>query len=219
MAEIKIEESLQPNSRKFKEEQKKQAERQKLDPVISNKVVSTKKTLSQKFSDLFIKDDFQDVKDYVIFDVIIPGIKDTLLDMIEMMFFGNRGGRRSSRRYYGQQPEKTSYSAQYKRASYTSQREERPRREVRSGGYSTGNIDYRSIVVASRVDAEEVVAHMRSRIREYGMVSVAELFDLINEPSNNYNDNNWGWTEENDISWRRYGGGYLIVVREAVYLD
>lgn len=214
MAEVKLEESLRPNSHKYKEEQNKHSERTKLDPVITKDSLVTKKSLGQKFADTFLQSDLADVRDYVVWDVIIPGIKETFMNILEMMLFPNSGRNRSRKRYG--ESEKTNYRASYKSSSGDRRRRER---EVRDSGYDTEKNDYRNVIVSSRVDAEEVVAHMKGRIREYGQVSIAELFDLVGGTSNNYNDNNWGWDDERDIGYRRVSNGFLITVREAVYLD
>lgn len=211
MAEIKIDkETLKPNSYKSKVESA--SERPKPKPVVRHdSILSTKETLGQKFSKFFVKEDMADIKDYIIFDLIIPGIKDAFFDTLQMIFYGNRSRRASSGSY---RSEKISYSAHYKPYS------EARREDRRDNRYETKKMDYRNIILSSRVEAEDLVAQMKQRIKEYGMVSIAEMFDMLDRPSNNYNDDNWGWTDERDIGWRRVSnGGFLIDVREAVYLE
>lgn len=212
--------SIKPNSHKYHEDQKakkesteKKEERDKLSPIVKKGgVVSTKKPLSQKFADTFMSEDTDDIKSYIVMDVIIPGIKNTVLDILEMAFFGSVSGKKRGR---GRKDDRTDYRSYY--GSSSSKRSDRRERD-RDRDRRNNNLDYRNIVLLNRDEAEEVIDQMHDRIKKYGAVSIAELFDLIDEPSN-YNDNNWGWTDERDIGIRRVSRGYLIDVAKAIYLD
>ena len=191
-------------------------ERVKTTPVVSkSSVVSTKKPLSQKFADTFIKEDVEDVKSWLIMDVIIPGVKNTILDMLGMMFFGGNGGYSRRGRSNSYDRERVSYNSYYK-SSYDgrvntnrSSNRERPVND---------KVDYRNIILQRRDDAEKVVQEMWRRIDDYGQVSIAEMLDLM-EISGKYTDNNWGWTNKGEIGLKRVNNGYLIDVAEAILLD
>jgi len=210
MAEIKLED-IKPNSHKSKNESEKTTTREKIAPVVSKSaVVSTKKPLSQKFAETFITEDVRDIKTYLLTDVIVPGIKNTILDILSMMFFGEVGGKRSSGSYYSSNS-KVSYS------SYYSGRDKKKNQSNRDP-IRDNELDYRHIILNNRADAEEVVEQMRDRIVRYGQVSVADLFDLV-DVTGRYTDNNWGWTDPRDIGIRRISNGFLIDVSEAKLLD
>lgn len=212
MAKVNIED-LKPNSHVYKESIKEE-KKEKIQPVVKKAdVVSTKKPLSKKFAETFIEEDVADVKSYILMDVIIPGIKNTILDVLSMMFFrepyrGQRGGSRDD--HYD-------YSARYK---YRGSSNSRSRRRDRDDDeyQQDDKTDYRNIILRNRSDAEEVVDQMRKRIRQYDTASIADLFDLI-DVSGKYTDNNWGWDREEDIGIRRVSQGYLIDVSEAKLLD
>lgn len=208
-------EDIKPNSHKSKETTPK-TDRVKTTPVVSkSSVVSTKKPLSQKFTDTFIKEDVEDVKSWLIMDVIIPGVKNTILDMLGMMFFGGNGGySRRGRNAYDR--ERVSYNSYYK-SSYDG-RVNTNRSQSRTERPMNDKVDYRNIILQRRDDAEKVVQEMWRRIDDYGQVSIAEMLDLM-EISGKYTDNNWGWTNRNEIGLRRVANGYLIDVAEAVLLD
>lgn len=208
--------SLKPNSHAYKEQREKgknvSSDRQKLNPIVKkSSVVSTKKPLSQKFTELFISEDTKDVKSYVIMDVLIPTVKNTILDVIEMIFFGGTTGRRSRGSYSNR--DRVSYSSYYRSEYNGSRRDSDDRR------YSSNEkVDYRNIVLRDRRDAEEVITELKRRIDTYQQATIADLLDLI-DISSSYVDNNWGWTDERDIGIRRVNSGYLIDVAEAKYLD
>lgn len=210
---------LKPNSHVYKEglkQEERKEQKEKIQAVVNKAgVVSTKKPLSKKFAETFIEEDVKDVKSYIVLDVIIPGIKNTILDVLSMMFFKepyDRRGHRSSR------DDRYEYSARYKYKS-NNDRLRRDRRDRDDERYENDDkVDYRNIVLRNRSDAEEVVDQMRKRIRKYDTASIADLFDLI-DITGKYTDNNWGWDREEDIGIRRVSQGYLIDVAEAKLLD
>lgn len=189
--------------------------REKLKPIINkDDVVVGKKSLGTKLKEAFISEEAKDVKSYIFMDVVIPTIKNTILDIIEMAFFGNVKNRRRSRDSYSSY-DRVSYSSYYKsdRDRRRDIYDERPSRPFRDE-----KLDYKNIVLRNRRDAEEVVSEMIKRIEEYNQASIADLFDLI-DVSSSYVDNNWGWTDPRDIGIRRVSSGYLIDVADARYLD
>lgn len=209
MAETKIDISeLKPNSHTYKRENG----RAKLEPVIKKEnVVSVKKPLSKKIAETFVSKDSRDIKDWVLFDVVIPGIKNLVLDMMSMMFFGEARRRSSS-------STRTDYRSSYRGVEYGTPGRSLSRRRDSREEYAQKETDYRNIVLRNREDAERIVTELRKRVMEYSAASVADLFDLVALPSQ-YTDNNWGWCDERDIGIRRVSNGYLIDVAEPQYLN
>lgn len=222
MADIDVN-SLEPNSHKYKAEKanggnQDPKSREKVSPIVKrDQVVSTKKPLGKKFAETFMTEDTKDVKSWLLMDVIIPGVKNTILDILSMMFFGevdNRRGRGKRRRY---DDDRRDYSSYYSGSS--SNRERRSSRRKENSYYdSDDRVDFRNIVLRNRDDAEDLIEEMRRRIKSEGSVSVATLLDLVDVPGR-YTDNNWGWDDDRDIGIRRVSSGYLIDVAEPKYLD
>lgn len=209
MGEIDVKE-LEPNSHKYKAEK---AEKERAKPIIDKSaIVSTKKPLGKKFSEAFLTEDTNDVKSWLIKDVLIPGIKNTILDIIQMMFFGEVDSRRRGRTSRDRE------SRYDYRGCYNSGSSSRSSRRREDRYDSDDRIDFRNIVLRNRNDAENVIEEMRRRIRNDGSASVADLLDLIDIPGR-YTDNNYGWNDERDIGIRRVSSGYLIDVAEPRYLE
>lgn len=196
-------------------EDQNKRERKRLKPLVGkDQLVSSKKSFGQKFKETFLSEDIDSVKDWLLLDVIIPGMKDIMADTVQMFLFGESygGRRRNSYRddYYD-----------YRGSSYyrsKSRRRGRERNRRREDYYSESKADYRNIVLRSKEAAEQIVEELRGRIRSEGSVSIAELFDLVNV-AGDYTDNGWGWKHEDEIGIRRVRNGYLIDVCEARYLD
>lgn len=221
MADIDVN-SLEPNSHKYKAEKANSGNQdpknsEKVVPIVKrDQVVSTKKPLGRKFAETFMTEDTKDVKSWLLMDVIIPGVKNTILDILSMIFFGevdSRRGKGKRRRY----DDRVDYNSYYS-GSYSNRERHGSHRKENSYYDSDDRVDFRNIVLRNRDDAEDLIEEMRHRIKSERSVSVATLLDLVDVPGR-YTDNNWGWDDERDIGIRRVSSGYLIDVAEPKYLN
>ena len=216
------------NSYEAREKRSKVDSEEKLAPIVKRSDVIVKKEgIGKKVKKAFISDDAKDVTSYIIFDVLVPGIKDGIFATLERMFYGG-GSYYSSRRddrdsYYGR--ERTSYSSYYKRGR---DRDRRDRDYYDDRDRRTEKVDYRNIVIRiqgprqkdveeAKEKAEDIVKTLRNYIHDYDSVPVARLLDLIGV-AGEYTDNNIGWTRESDIGMKRVRDGYLIDVPEAEWI-
>ena len=95
-------ENYTPNSHKYKEEQKQkkeQPEKKKVEQVISGKAKIMKKSEAAKLTEKIIStEDVGNLKSYLLEDVIIPTIRNTIWDAItnslDMILFGGTGRRK-----------------------------------------------------------------------------------------------------------------------------
>lgn len=199
---------FKPNPPKFNNEKREITPEKKVEKVISGTAKTKKKTGLTKMADVFIEDDVDSVKSYIVGDVIIPTIKKTIYDVItgslDMFFFGGTGeGRTRST------AEKVSYRNY---SSYSNKRNTRP--NTRSvTGYS-----YDEVVLDSRGEAEEVLSRMDELVGMYGVVSVADFYDLVGV-SCQYTDNKYGWTNIRNAQVMRVRDGYMIKLPKAMALD
>lgn len=225
MAEVNLD-AIEPNSRTYKEKKasmgekssldnngsEKKKEKSKLKPVVKKgNVVNTKKPLGKRFASVFTEKDGKDIRNYIVFDWLIPGIKNGILDILSLMFFDEVRDRKRSR---NRDRERTSYSSYYRGESSRSSSRDRDRKRYRDDD----KVDYRNIILEHRDDAEDVVDALHRRIEKSGAATVADLLDLIDETSR-FTDNNWGWTRKKDIGIRRVSRGFLLDVEEAEYLE
>ena len=197
-------EEYKPNSYKSREEQ---AEK-KVEKVVTGVATTKKKTGIQKFTDVFIAEDANNVKSYITRDVLIPALKKTVSDVVTngidmILYGGSRGSNRDSR------AGKVSYRNYYDRAS---DRRDVDRTTTRSG-YS-----YDDIILDNRGEAEEVLSRMDELVATYGLVSVADLYDLVGV-TGNYTDNKYGWTDVRNASVVRVRDGYMIKLPRALPLN
>ena len=211
MAEVKVDD-FKPNSKAYKAG--KQSASERIEPIVkASSIVKQKDSFSKKFLKSFLAEGVNDVKEYLLFDCIIPGIKSAILNSISMAFNGEAYRGDKNRQYYDR-PYYNDYSSYYSGGGnyYSSREKEKKKRDDQNE-----KTDYRRIVFYEKDNAERVALEMRRRIREMGGASIAELLALIGKPSD-YTDNDYGWNDERDIRIRRISDGFLIDVPEARYL-
>lgn len=185
-------------SNSFKTKERESLEKKDIQPVASGKV--KKKSGIRKFFDIFVADEKGDVKQYVMFDVLIPSIKKAVWDIIagglEMVLFGEKRESKSS-------ASKISYTSYYK------DKERRVEPRVHSG------YDFSDIILDTRGEAEDILMRMDELISVYGVASVADFYDLASI-SGNYTDNKYGWTDIHSASIIRSRDGYVIKLPKAL---
>lgn len=200
-------EEYTPNSRKFKEEEKKQDK--KIEKVVTNPVKARKKNELQKVADIFISEDATNVKSYIFMDVIVPAVKnlieDIIVDSTHMIFRGGTGRKTRS------SESRTSYRSFYDRDR------DRDRDRYRETRFRTG-YDYEEYTIESRGEAEDVLSRMDDLMATYGVVSVADFYELVGVRCN-YTDNKYGWTNIRNANVVRVRDGYVIKLPKAMPLD
>ena len=183
-------------------------EKKEIKAVVNGKVTKKKKGIGSKIGAvLFDDNNVGDVKEYVIFDVIVPAVKNAISNAItggiDMLLFGERRSdssrSRDSRGY-------TSYS------SRSTSRRDSSRQSYRRP--SLFELD--DILLPTKLDANSVIDNMFNILDEYGVVSVADYYALVGEPSN-YQMNAWGWENLTNVyTQRTRNGEYKIVLPKPV---
>jgi hypothetical protein len=196
----------QGNSNKDKEPKpKKEIER-----VVTSEVVIKKKSIGSKFREIFIAADIRSVNQYLIYDVLIPAVRNTIVDAttkgIQRVMYGESAIRR---RDYGPGPRVTYNSPVDRRfqnpidaRSYSGRtqvdRDPRPQRHTRD-----------DLILTTREEAALVLERMNDIIDTYEVVSVGDLNELVGLPSNHV-DNKWGWVYLGDVQIQQIREGYLL---------
>ena len=195
-----------PNSHRYKEGQKESlSEKKRVEKVIHGKVKVRPKSGLHKLTDVFISEDAANVKSYIVMDVLVPAVKkaisDIVRDGIDMILYGESKGRSSSSSSY------VSYRDYSRRDEDRFRDRDRDRR-----GYN-----HDDIVLESRGEAEEVITRMDELIETYGVVSVADLYDLVGKTCE-YTDNKYGWTNVRNAEPIRVRDGWMLRLPKALPL-
>ena len=223
MAEVKLDD-LKPNSHKYLQEEENRELREKVEASITTEkkaervtrgaVTTRKRSLGRRFFDIFVDENVGDVKTYLVYDVLVPAIKENIADLINsavgMIFFGE-ATRRVVRRSNGNGTgSKVNYGGYFNGGTRTER--------IPSYGRSRIAHNFEDVVFETRADAELVLDGMADILQEYKQVSVADLYDLAGR-STEFTDNNFGWT---DLRGARVTGsptrGYVIELPRCITL-
>lgn len=200
-------EDYKSNSHRSKEDQNDIHEK-KLETVAVGKV--KKKNGFIKAKEAIISEDAQNVKEYIIRDVIVPAAKDLInkivTNSISMILFGDTS--HATKSGTGSSAYRYSYNSCY--SGNSSQKS--------NNSNSRTVYDYDDIIFESRGAAEQVLSSMDDLIERYNMVSVADFYDLSGV-TGQYTDNKYGWTNLRDASIIRMSDGYMIKFPKAIPLN
>lgn len=184
-----------------------------------------KKPFIKRFSDTFVEGGTgSDVFKYILYDVIIPATKSTIADLVEgaidMVLFGEEGGRRGGRRVLRDKGRSyVSYSDMYDGSTRRNGRPpvRRPH-NVEPAVTSMNRHGVENLVLNSRAEAEIVLGEMLELVNEYGVVSLADLYDLVGLTSD-FTDNRYGWNDLPNCSVSRVRDGWALILPRPVVID
>lgn len=184
-------------------------------PVVKGKVSVGKKSLSEKFRETFLVEDLKSVGENIVFDMLIPAIKDTFVSMVEgsinMMFYGDRRGSRTIR----------DRDRSYVRVSYDrcyDDRRSRRRRDEEGPVRVQNQSMVHQLLFDDRGDAEEVLSGMVDLIDEFDVASVKDLYRLARLETD-YTKETYGWYNLSEARIESTRRGWLLKLPKPVVLD
>lgn len=175
--------------------------------VVAGNVKTKKKSEMRKVTENLISEEASNIKTYLVMDVLIPTIKNTIWDAItnslDMVLFGGSG--RSKRSSSG--GSRFDYGKQYRK-------DERRPNELRA----RSRFEMDEILFETRGEAENVLDEMFAVLDEYKLVRVGDLYDMagLTRP---YTSQNWGWTNLRNSGVRRTRDGYVIDLPKPMAID
>ena len=201
-----------PNSHKYKDEQKNAPAEEKRVTKVVKGPVKTKKNEARRFADIFISEDISNVKNYIFMDVLVPAIKKAVYDIvtngIDMFLYGGSGRTKNN-----SSSNKVSYRNYYERkdsngSGYRGSENVKPR----------NSFDYDDIIFDNRGEAEAVKQQMQDVIGRYGVVTVADLYDMADLTAP-YTSQKYGWMDVSGAEAIRVRDGYMLKLPRAVPID
>lgn len=196
------------NKDNFQKKTTAKKERAKLSSVIATGKVETKKpSIKSKLADVFLSEERGNVGQYLIFDVLIPAIKDTVCNLghaaLDRSFYGE--GRRYANR--SQTGSTYNYSSYYK-PNYSHPQQNQP-----SDRYAHVNREgvfrFDTIEFGMRAEAQEVLDCLVMRIVDSDYATVADLYDLIGRTAD-FTMERWGWYNLDTAYVTNVRGGFVI---------
>lgn len=190
---------LKPNSYKYKDAIKK--EEKSMEKVTTGNVRRKKKSGLSKTLGAFIAEDVSNLKEYIIMDVVVPELKRAAIDVIQMIFYGERG-----------MSKKTSTADRFSyQKYYDKERGSNNGRTIRS----RRDYEYDDLIVDTYGEAIDILSRLDEAIESYGIATVADLYELAGITPD-HTDNSYGWNNlasADAVPVR--GGGYLLKLPKA----
>lgn len=173
--------------------------------VAPDQVIRRKPSLGSRFRNVFLGGDFKSAARYVGAVVILPAIRNLVFDS------GSEALRRvifpETERQMRRDARGPNYSP---KINY-----QRPQMLQDPRGVSPRHVNpvdrprLDEVILVQRAEAESVVEALIDLVDKYNFASVADLWDLLGQPST-YVDNSWGWTNLSNITIKQIREGYLI---------
>ena len=180
----------------------------KVSKVVEGTVKTRKKGIIYRMKSILFADDIENVKEYAITDVIIPGLKNLIVDSVAMLVQGSAYS--SSRRRDDR--DRTNYATKYKYGD-SRDRERRDRRREEKE-----EAEYNEIIFRTLSDAESVLDEMYDLLKTNEYVSLKDFYDLSGYKSSVFDDN-WGWEDLRGVKAKRCRDGYYLTLSKPYPLD
>jgi len=201
-----MEENYESNSWAKKTQPKEEPEKK---PVIMGKATQKKKSAGRQFVETFVNEDADTIKSHVVFDIIVPYIKDMISAgfhaALDMLLYGNGGGpvRSSNGRRIVSSSSRTDYNAVSKQKQ----------------NYATRKTQIcDDIAFENRGDAEAVLDEMNDIIDKYSQVSAYDYYEAAGITCD-YTLKNWGWYDlTGAIVKMTRDGDYIISMPKCILL-
>lgn len=186
--------------------------KKKIEKIVEGEVIKRKKPWNRRMTELFIGGDIKSVGSYVVRDVMVPGTKDIIYDVlssgVERILFGEgiRGGGSRRGRVAGQLGRVAYDRFSSGMQSQTLRNRDEPRQLSRR---ARAFHEFDEIILASRQEAQEVLDRMFIEIEKYGLCKVSDLYEMVGV-TGSFTDEKWGWTDISGAGITRVKGAYLL---------
>ncbi len=224
MSDVKITDSLgdqlrkkYPSNSKVTSPDSKAKDPEKLTKVVSSAVSLKKDSVGKKFMKAFFSEGFDYVKQDILNELVIPGIKTGILVALERTFFGRGTGYgynpwgwsnvNYNKQYYQQKP----ITVTYKNVSQTYGG---PQVQVAN----PNNYGLKPVIFQNRQDAENVLRGLMSQIAKYNEATVMQYYDLCDLDSE-FTDNKWGWQDLGNARIYPVRGGCCLELPPPIPLE
>lgn len=192
------------NSHSGKEGQTPKGEKH-IEKVVTGDVIQKKKPFSKRLRDVFLGGDAHSVTSYIVAEVLLPTIRNLVVDAtskgVERLVYGDNPTRRPSYGRPGSSP-RVSYHTPVNR-QYGPQRANLPDQYRGRGREMT------DFVLSSKEEADLILERIGDIIENFDCASLSDLHEMLGLPHSHV-DNKWGWTDIRFAAIRQIREGWLL---------
>ena len=158
-------------------------------PIVRGSV-KRKSSIFRSVKDEFISEDAPTVGSYILYDILLPALKDLISDIGHGALDMAMGTDTRRYRSRGRDSSYISYNRYYDDRDRRKRDRDDERYEIRRK-----NRDFTDMVFEYREDAEDVLDRMCDYIERFGDVPVSYFYDLCGETvPGDFTKDDWGWT-------------------------
>jgi len=187
-------------------------EKPRVEKVVKGPVIQKKKPIGERIRGIFARGEFKQAISFVTVDVMIPAIRDLVVDAtskgIERLVYGDTRPRRA-RGHGAATTTLVSYNDPVNRYSASQHPAMLPKQPPR-GGLPSRSRAQGDILLVDKDDAQATLDMLCTLVEQYEVASVADLNDMLGLPAT-YVDNSWGWTN--------LAGSRIVQTREGYLLQ
>jgi len=177
-------------------------------PVVNGKVAKRKQPVGKRLRESFGLEETRTVGDYLVWDVLVPAIKDTVADVVKkgidvFLYGGSSSARRSS--YSGRSH--VSYEGYYSR------NRERDRMEIERNRWKytpRPGSDFDEFIFDDKRDADMVLNELCEQIEVFGWAKCSDFYSLVGETERNFTMQGYGWDALGDARVERVREGWIV---------
>lgn len=170
-----------------------------------------KKSEISKLAREFISDDATHIRGYVLKDVLLPNVKNTVYDVVvgslNMLLFGSRGSARPNQSPVGRMSY-SNYSGCYRQTSAPASSVQQKRRDDRvlKAYYVDSPLFADESDIVAQNKAHEALSELKKRINRYGSATVSDFNELVGwDDKGVYTETDYGWTNVDNVIVHRLG--------------
>lgn len=184
--------------------------------IIKGTATPQKKSFFRKFKEAFLPEPGMSVEDYIISDILAPGVKNLIYSAFTGVVSGALfGDARPDNRW---RPGNDRYTPYDRMSSYRQQDPRDPRGQSRMSYKSRSVMNFEPMIT-DRVDAEAILDELLRNIAEYGSVSIGYYYELMGV-TGEFTDWKYGWVDLRNVPIIQVrGGGYIIDFPKPTYIE
>ena len=168
--------------------------------VIRGQASIKEKSEFRKFAESLISDSIEGIRNKIIHEILIPSGKRMIVDTVNTILYGKAVSSNGYRRYGSSADGYTEYN------NMSANKNSNPVNNTLSGIES---------FLDDMIDVNNLINGLQENIKEYGMVTVNDFYDMLGVTNPNWAIANYGWT--NIDGWRAVpcNGRYLLTMPKA----
>lgn len=175
----------------------KQKDIERIQRVTEGPVVQKKKPLGKRFVETFFGDSIHDLPRYIVLDVLLPGVRDGLFDIISYILYPGAG-----------RPRRTAPTTRINGQTFTNYNGI-SRTPQRTAPIESIPDDRGDLLFVNKFDADKVLEKLKGYLDEYGRVTVGDLYDAagVTADSSCYKR---GWTDLSTARVTHVRDGWIL---------